>query len=83
VARGRAHDLHAAQRARLPPLQFLDLRGRHAPAFEVGADAQRHEEARAALGQVAHRVHVQVVVVVVRDEHGVDRGRSASAIGGG
>jgi len=37
------------------------------------ADAEGHEEARTARGQVTHRLRVQVVVVVVRDEHGIDR----------
>jgi hypothetical protein len=57
----------------LPPLHLLDLRERHAPALEVRADAERDEEARAARRQVLHGLHVEVVVVVVRDEHGVDR----------
>jgi len=45
---------------------------RHAPALEVRADAERHEEARAARRQVLHGLHVEVVVVVVRDQHRVD-----------
>jgi hypothetical protein len=40
---------------------------------EVGPDAERHEEARAPRRQLAHGRHVEMVVVVVRDEHGVDR----------
>ena len=72
VARRRADELDAAERCALPPLHLLDLRQRHAPALEVGADAERHEEARAARRQVLDGLHVEVVVVIVRDEHRVD-----------
>ncbi len=72
VARRRADDLDAAQRLALPPLHLLDLCQRHAPALEVGTDAERDEEARAARRQVLHGLHVEVVVVIVRDEDRVD-----------
>jgi hypothetical protein len=39
----------------------------------VRADAERNEEARAASRERLHRRHVEVIVVVVRHEHGVDR----------
>ena len=47
---------------------------RHAPALEMGADAEAGVEVRAPAGQVLHGRHVEVVVVIVGDDHGVDAG---------
>ena len=60
-------------RVLLPPGQLALLCSGHAPAIEVRADAQWYEKARAAPRQRLHRGHVQMVVVVVRDQHRVDR----------
>jgi hypothetical protein len=58
----------------LLPVQLDDPLDRDAPALEVGADAERHQEGRVlAGGDAPDRAHVQVVVVVVRDHHGVQR----------
>ena len=68
----------------LPPVVLVDARD--AEVREPRLQPQRHEEARAALrhrGEARHRSRVEVVVVVVRDQHDVDRGRSAMSIGSG
>jgi hypothetical protein len=72
VSRRRAIDLHALQLDGLPPIHLMDLRGRNLPAFEMCADAEPHVELRALLRQVLNRRHVQVIVVIVRDQHGID-----------
>ena len=50
----------------------MDLRGRHAPALQVRADAQANEELGAAAGQRLDGVHVEMVEVVVRDHDRID-----------
>jgi hypothetical protein len=49
-----------------------DLAGGDAPFREVRADSQRHVEGNAAGGERADGVHVEVIVVIVRDDHGAD-----------
>jgi hypothetical protein len=45
---------------------------------EPGAQAERNEEARTVTrGETTHRRHVEVIVVIVRDQHDV-HGRSRS-----
>ena len=73
MPRRRRHDLHPAQRSLLPPLHVVDLRRRYAPDLQVGTDAERHEERGAAARQVLDRPHVEVVVMIVRDQHRIDR----------
>ena len=51
--------------------------GTHAPRFEVRADAERRDERHVALGELANRRVVEVVVVIVRDDHEVDRRQRA------
>ena len=54
---------------RLPPVHFVDLRGRDLPPFQVRADTEAHVELRALRREVLNRLHVQVIVVIVRDQH--------------
>ena len=44
VARRRRHQLQAAQRRALVPVQLVDAAPRHAPALEVRTDAERYDE---------------------------------------
>ena len=58
------------------PVQFDDPLGGDVPLPQVRADTEGHHERRP-LGahQVQHGVHVEVVVVVVADHHGVEFGQ--------
>ena len=69
----RRRDRQIADGGLLLPVELPDLRRRHAPLLQVRADAQRHEQERAAARERLHRLHVEVVVVVVRDQDGVER----------
>ena len=67
----------AGHRRRAVPVQLDDPVLRHAPAAQVFPDAQGDDEGRGLLAQQGpHRREVQVVVVVVADQHGVDRGQA-------
>ena len=72
VPRGRRRQCHARDLRLLVPVELLNLRRRDAPLLQVRADAERDEEARAALGERLDRLHVEVIVVVVRDQDRVD-----------
>jgi len=50
----------------------VDLRGRNLPSFQMRTDAEAHVEVRALRREVLNRLHVQVIVVIVRDQHAVD-----------
>jgi hypothetical protein len=69
-------EAHAVELDVLPPVEFGHFVD--AELGEPGLQPQRHEElqlAAAALVQLPHAVDVEVVVVVVRDDHGVDLGQ--------
>ncbi len=72
AGRGRGQ-CEAADLGRLVPVQFAQSVRGHAPVFEMGADAERHGEDGVGAGQFLDGGHVQVVVVVVRDDDHVDR----------
>ena len=60
----------------LIPVQFDDPARRDSPVPQVRAHPQRSDEHRPLrAGQHPHCVHVQVVVVVVADHHGVECGK--------
>ena len=67
---------------RLPPVELVDLVGRHLPALEMGADAQPHEEVGASSCEVLDGGHVEVIEVVVGDGDHVDRGQVCEGDGG-
>ena len=50
----------------------MDLRGRDFPSFEMRTDTEADVELRALRREVLNRLHVQMIVVIVRDQHGVD-----------
>ena len=52
----------------------MNLRGRDLPPFEMRADAEAHVELRALRREMLNRLHVEVIVVIVRDQHGIDAG---------
>ena len=73
VAGRRSGDLHRPDGRLLPPVQLRNLLRGHAPRFEVCAHAERHHKPRRPRRQFAHHARVEVVVVVVREDHGVER----------
>jgi len=56
---------------RLPPVELDDASLRHPPGGEVGAHAERHDEGRLPEADRADGRLVEVVVVIVRDDHRV------------
>src|SRR6266850_2814271 len=81
--RGGHRELGVRELMRLPPVEFYYALGLHAPCFEVRADAERGHERHVALGELADGRVVEVVVVVVRDEHEVYRRHRAQRNGHG
>ena len=75
--RGRDRQVGAGQRVRFPPVELGDALCRHAPGFEVRADAERGDEGHVAPRQFANRRVVEVIVVIVGDEHQVHRRQCA------
>ena len=60
----------------LIPVEFDDALPEYAPGPQVGADPEWHEEGGSlGAGQRKDGVHVEVVIVVMTDHHGVDRGQ--------
>src|SRR5437867_9242097 len=83
VLRGRGGhgEPGARQLVRFPPVELDDALGPDAPVFEVRADAERGHERHDALGDLVDRWIVEVVVVVVRDDHEVYRRHRAKGYG--
>jgi len=50
----------------------VHLVARDAPFFEVRTDSQRNKKPRAGAGEMLDGSHVEMVVVIVRDKHGID-----------
>ena len=73
VLPGGGRERQAADARRFVPVQLAQPGGRHAPALQVGADAQRHGEDGVRAGQRPDGGQVEVVVVVVGDDDGVQR----------
>src|SRR5580704_10156789 len=72
VSRGNRPENKVTEGARVPPIELDDLRRRNPPPFEVGADPERAHEHRGAVLESDDRRVVEVVVVVVGDEHGIE-----------
>ena len=69
---GGAHQGEFADLAAFVPVEFDDPVLRYPPLAQMGAHAERHEERRAlGAGQRDDRVGVEVVVVVMADQHRV------------
>ena len=77
MSRRRSDDSHLADMRRVRPIEFRNPAARYAPRLEMGADAQRSHELHAVLRrtrrQGAHGIHVEVIVVIVRQDHDVER----------
>src|SRR4030095_3723473 len=67
VPRWRAVNLQPRMFRGLPPIHLVDLCGRNPPPFQMRTHAEPDEEVRAAPRQSLHRLHVEMVEVVVRD----------------
>ena len=72
MLRRRGGDRDAVHVRRLPPIQLGDPLGGDAPLLEVRADAQRGDEWNRRLRQRADRRAIEVVVVIVRDDHRIE-----------
>ena len=71
LARGGGQ-AQAAGLGRLPPVQLFDLAGVHTPGDQLVADAERCNEARGLASQLHYRGMVEMVIVVVREDHAGD-----------
>ena len=73
---GRQTTVSSSTVRALIPVEFDDAVVGYAPRAQVGTDTERHEE-RGPLGagQREDGVDVEMVVVVVADDHGVERGQ--------
>src|SRR5436853_4698114 len=71
--RGAHADAAFRELVRLPPVELADARRRHAPGLEMRADAKRSPERHVERRQLADRRIVEVTVVVVRDDHEIER----------
>ena len=71
--RGAHPDAAFRELVRLPPVELGDARRRDAPGLEMRADAKRSHERHVERRQLADRRIVEVIVVVVRDDHEIER----------
>jgi hypothetical protein len=81
--RGRHREPGVRHVVRFPPVELDDALGPHAPELEVRADPERGHERHVAPGELADGRVVEVVVVVVRDDHEVQRRHRAKGNGHG
>ena len=58
---------------RFPPIELDDTLGSHAPGFEVHPGPQRCDERHVELGELTDSRIVEMVVVIVRDDHEIER----------
>ena len=73
MLRRRGGELHAIDDRALPPVELPDLLAIDAPFDQSIADAERREEQVRRLRERAHRVAIEVIVVIVRQEHATQR----------
>ena len=71
VAGGRADYARLTELERVPPLHLDDVFIGHAPGLEVGPDAEGDQEGDVPVNERRDGAHVEVVVVVMADHHGV------------
>ena len=69
--RGRHRQIGMGQRVRFPPIELGDPVCRHAPRFEMRADAERGDKRHVTPCQLANGRVVEMIVVIVGDEHHV------------
>jgi hypothetical protein len=73
MLRGCRSEFEIAQRVALPPIELGDLLRGNSKLLEVRSHAERRDERGATLRELDHRGLAQVVVVIVRDQHRVER----------
>jgi hypothetical protein len=73
VLRRRRGEADVLDGRRLPPVELGDERGLDAVRLEVRADAERGDERHPPRRQLAHAGLAQVIEVIVRQEHRVER----------
>ena len=75
MPRGRGHHAYAAwQYGVSPPVVLDDLCGRNPPRREMRAEPEGHVKRHPARAQGADGGLIEVIVVLVRDDHGVEVG---------
>ena len=72
--RGGQRDLQCSDTGLLPPIQLSDLGGFHAKADQVRAHPKRHDIMFKAVIKAADGRKVEVIIVVVADQHHIDAG---------
>ncbi len=75
MLRGRRRELQTADRGGLPPVELPHLVRGHAPVDEPIADAQGREEVLHPGRECPDGVAVEMVVVVMREDHALDVGQ--------
>jgi len=83
VPGGRGDELEVAEPERLAPIELGDLPKAGSTTPRVCTDAERHHEASPASREGTHGGHVEVVEVIVRDDHYLDGRQRLERIGGG
>src|ERR1700758_2214824 len=68
----RANDFQTFDFNRLPPVHFMDLCERNPPSLQVGANAETHIEMRALGSQVLDSLPIQMIEMVMGDQHGIN-----------
>src|SRR4030088_1613055 len=79
--RRRQANNRVRQRKRLPPIEFSDAFGLYTPIFQVRTDTEWRDERHARLGERTNGWVVEMIVVIVRDHHDVDRRHLAKRYG--
>ena len=72
--RGGQRDLQCSDTSLLPPIQLSDLGGFHAKADQVRAHPKRNHIMLEAVVKTADGCKVEVIVVVVADQHDINAG---------
>src|SRR5690606_1737616 len=73
MSRGCTHKSKPFKRRFVPPIQFRDLFDVNAPRCQVGTHTERHEEMPYLALKLRNRAVIKVVVVIVRDDHCVNK----------
>ena len=80
VARGRQCQAQVAELRLLVPIHLGDFAVCHAPTLQMRLDTQRDVKMPRFAVQFLYRPIVQMVVVVVRDQHGIDWRQFANGV---
>lgn len=72
VARRCGRDAEIGDVKGVVPIELVDLRQGNSPAFEMCTDAEWHREMRSPAREGLHRRHIEVIVMIVRDDDEID-----------